>query len=164
MHIKESPISKNNDFAGFELDTSKIELHSAHKCKIRLPYSGPLPDVLQDSDGAYISIGISVGLMVSVGLIIKTGEQERLYSVEATIQEKNDILSNLFFVDKGNNAYHTRWDAGLTHYWLGNYQSAYTNWRRFVYEGYGIDGVIDQLSPKALNWVIRYINECKKTV
>jgi len=26
MHIKRNPISKNNEFAGFELDTSKIEL------------------------------------------------------------------------------------------------------------------------------------------
>jgi len=45
MHIKDSPVKGyKTDFAGFQLDTSRIELHSAHTREIHLPYSGPLPD------------------------------------------------------------------------------------------------------------------------
>ena len=164
MHIKASPIEGiKKEFAGFELDASKVELHSSNKYKIRLPYSGPLPDALQENDGAFLTVGISVGLTVGVGLLVKIGKKERRFSVDATPQEKNDLLFSFFFVDKGSNSFHTRWDAGLTRYWLGAYQDAYTHWRRFVYEGYGIDGVIDQLPPEALNRVIRYIYEYKRT-
>ena len=158
MHIKESPVEGiKRELAGFELDASKVELYSANKYKIRLPYAGLLPDALQENDGAYISIGISAGLMVGVGLIIKTGKKERYYPVEATTQEINNLLYSFFFVKKGNNAYHTRWDTGLTHYWLGAYQDAYSYWERFVYNGYGINGLIDQLSPNALDSLEKYI-------
>lgn len=164
MHIKDSPVrGYKTDFAGFELDTSAIELHSAHKKGIHLPYSGPLPAGLQDNDGAYISVGISVGLTVYVSLIVMDGNKERRFSVEATTQEKNDLLFSFFFVNKGGNAFHTRWDCGLTHYWLGHYQDAYTHWRRFVYEEYGMDGLIRQLSRKALKQIVLYIGEYGQT-
>lgn len=160
MHIKNSPVKGYKmDFAGFELDASKIELHSAHKREIHLPYSGPLPDGLQKNDGAFLSICISVGLTVCVSLIVMDGNKERRFSVEATTQEKNDLLFSFFFVNKGGNTFHPRWDCGLTHYWLGHYQDAYTHWRRFVYEEYGMDGLIRQLSRKTLKQVVLYIGE-----
>lgn len=163
MHIKDSPIKGyKTDFAGFELDTTAIELHSTDKHNIHLPYSGPLPDALKDNDGAVISIGISVHLTVGVSLIVIKGKDKIRCLITSTPQEVSDILFRLFFREKGHNSYHTNWDCGLTPYWLGNYQSSYTHWRRFVVEGHGIDGVIDQLSPEAFNRVIRYI-EHKKT-
>lgn len=164
MHIKDSPVKGyKTDFAGFELDTSAIELHSAHKREILLPYSGLLPDAIQKNDGAFFSICINVGLTVCVSLIVMDGNKECCFSVEATAQEKNDLLFPFFFVDKGGNAFHTRWDCGLTHYWLGHYQDAYTHWRRFVYEGCGMDGLINQLSAKALKQVVLYIGKYGKT-
>ena len=160
MHIKDSQVKGfKSDFAGFELDASKIELHSTRKREIRLPYSGPLPDALQKNGGAFLSICINVGLTVYVSLIVMDGNKERRFSVEATAQEKNDLLFSFFFVNKGGNAFHTRWDCGLTQYWLGHYQDAYTHWRRFVYEEYGMDGLIRQLSRKALKQVVLYIGE-----
>lgn len=163
MHIKDIPVKGyKTDFAGFELDASAIELHSSDKHNIRLPYSGPLPDTLQNNDGAFLSVCINVGLTVCVSLIVMEGNKERCFSVEATTQEKNDLLFPFFFEGKGGNAFHTRWDCGLTHYWLGHHQDAYTHWRRFVVEGHGIDGVIDQLPTKALDWLEKYI-EYKKT-
>lgn len=163
MHIKDSPVKGyKTDFAGFELDTSAIELHSAHKREILLPYSGLLPDAIQKNGGAFLSICINVGLTVCVSLIVMDGNKERRFSVEATTQEKNNLLFSFFFVNKGGNAFHTRWDCGLTQYWLGHYQDAYTHWRRFVVEGHGIEGVIDQLPTKALDWLEEYI-EYKKT-
>lgn len=160
MHIKDSPVKGyKTDFAGFELDTSAIELHSAHKREILLPYSGPLPDAILKNDGAFLHICISVGLTVCVSLIVMDGNKERRFSVEVTTQEKNDLLFSFFFVNKGGNAFYTRWDCGLTHYWLGHYQDAYTHWRRFVYEEYGMDGLVRQLSRKALKQIVLYIGE-----
>lgn len=163
MHIKGSSVEGiKREFAGFELDASAIELYSADKRNIRLPYSGPLPDALQNNDGTYIAVNITVHLTVGICLVVKIGNKERHYPIEATTKEKNDLLFSFLFVDKGNNAYHVRLDTGLTRYWVGNYQSSYVTWSRFVYEGHGICDVIDQLSPDALNRVVRYI-ECKKT-
>lgn len=163
MHIKDSPVKGyKTDFAGFELDAGKIELHSAHKREIRLPYSGSLPDALQDNDGAAISIGITVHLTVGVSLIVTKGKEKIRCRIAATPQEVSDILFPFFFQCKGNNSYHTNWDCGLTHYWLGNYQSSYIHWRRFVVEGYGVDDLINQLSPKTLDLLEKFI-EYKKT-
>lgn len=163
MHIKDSPVKGyKTDFAGFELDASKIELHSAHQREIHLPYSGPLPDALQDNDGAVISIGISVHLTIGISLIVTRGKNKTRCRIAATSQEVSDILFRLFFQKKDNGSYYTNWDCGLTHYWLGHYQSSYTHWRRFVIEEHGFDSVIDQLSPKALDFLEKYI-EYKKT-
>ena len=77
MYIKESPvISVRKEYAGFQLDTSKIELHTADKRKILLPYSGELPEKLRDNDGAFVSFVIRVGLNINVHLVIKNGKKE----------------------------------------------------------------------------------------
>ena len=163
MHIKNSLVKGyKTDFAGFELDASKIELHSAHKREIHLPYSGPLPDGLQKNDGAYIFVNLIVGLKIGIFLVVKEGKKDRHYSIEATAQEINSILFPFFFLVNDGTSYLTRWDTGLARYYLGSYQSSFTHWRRFVYEGHGIDGVIDQLSSEAFNRVVRYI-KYKKT-
>ncbi len=163
MNIKDSPVKGyKTDFAGFKLDASKIELHSTHKREIHLPYSGPLPDAIQDNDGAVISIMFTVHLTIGVSLIVTKGKDKIRCLIAATPQEINDILFPFFFQDKGNNAYHTNWNCGLAHFWLGHYQSSYIHWRRFVVEGYGVDDLINQLSPKALDLLEKYI-EYKKT-
>lgn len=98
MHIKNSLVKGyKTDFAGFELDASKIELHSTHKWEIRLPYSGSLPDALQDNDGAVISIGISVHLTVGISLIVTKGKDKIRCLIAATPQEVNDILFRFSF-------------------------------------------------------------------
>ena len=164
MHIKDVPVKGfKNDFAGFELDASKIELHSTHVREIHLPYSGPLPDALHDNDGASISVTLRIGLSISICLVVTVGKKRFRYPIAATAQEINDLLFPFFFETKGNNEYHTRWDNGLARYWLGDFQSTYTHWRRLVFEGVGMDGLIAQLSPKAFNWVAQYISERGET-
>ena len=102
MYIKESPvISVRKEYAGFQLDTSKIELHTADKRKILLPYSGELPEKLRDNDGAFVSFVIRVGLNINVHLVVKTGKKESRYLLKATAQEINDLLFNFFFEKKG---------------------------------------------------------------
>lgn len=162
MHIKDSPVKGYKaDFAGFELDASKIELHSAHKREIHLPYSGPLPDALQDNDGAVISIMPTVNLRISVSLTVTKGKAKTRYRIAATPQEINDILFRFFFVDKGDNSCPTNWDCGLNHYWIGHYKSSYTHWKRFVVEGHGMMELVDQLSPDALGRLERHIADKK---
>lgn len=163
MHIKDSLVKGYKaDFAGFELDASKIELRSVHKREIHLPYSGPLPDALQDNDGAVIFVVPTVNLRIGVSLIVTKGKDKTRCRIAATPQEINSILFPFFFQDKGNNSYPTNRDCGLTDYWLGNYQSSYTHWRRLVIEGYGVDDLISQLSPKTMERLKEHIED-KKT-
>lgn len=164
MHIKNSPVEGvKNDFAGFELDASKIELRSSHKSEIYLLYSGLLPDALHNNDGAFISVTLWVGLSISICLVVTIGKKKIRYPIAATTQEINDLLFPFFFEAEGTNKYHTRWDNGLARYWLGDFQSTYTHWRRLIFEGVGMDDLIAQLSPKAFNWVTQYINERGET-
>lgn len=125
MHIKSTLVK---DFGSFPLDTSKIELYSASKSKIRLPYSGPLPVELDNATNAAISISLQVGLTVNVLLIVEQDGKKRRYPVKATSQEINDILFPFFFDKDG----HTRWDTGLNRYNLGLWQGSYINWWRLV--------------------------------
>ena len=82
MCIKEKPISKNKKFAGFELDASKIGLHSTHKREIRLPYSGLLPDGLQHNADAVISVNLTAGLRICIDLIVTMdGKKQISYQV-----------------------------------------------------------------------------------
>lgn len=162
MHIKDIPVKGfKTEFAGFELDASKIELHSTNKREIYLPYTGLLPDALQDNDGAVISIMITVNMGIGVSLIVVKGKDKTCCRVAATPQEINNILFPFFFQNKGNNSYPTNWDCGLSQYWLGNYQSSYTHWRRLVIEGYGLDDLISQLSPVALERLEKYMEYTK---
>ncbi len=105
---------------------------------------------------------ITAHLTIGVSLIVTKGKDKIRCLIAATPQEISDILFRLFFRDKGNNAYHTNWNCGLAYFWLGHYQSSYIHWRRFVVEGYGVDDLINQLSPKALDLLEKYI-EYKKT-
>lgn len=101
MHIKNIPVKGyKTDFAGFELDASKIELHSAHKREIHLPYAGTLPEALQDNDGAYISFNLTVGLRIGVCLVVTMDRKKHRYPIEATAQEINDTLFSFFFQEK----------------------------------------------------------------
>lgn len=131
------------DFAGFQLDVSKIELHSSHKRDILLPYFGPLPSALQDNDGAIVSVVLGVGLSVKTCLIVTIGKKQYRYPLEATAQEINDFLFPFFHQNTGC----TRMDTGLSQYWLGIHQSSYIHWKRLAYEGSGICNQITQLSP-----------------
>lgn len=164
MYIKANPVVPTEDeYIGFQLDTSKIKTHSADTKKIMLPYSGELPDKLRENDGAFVFITIHPGLSVDAWLKVRHGKTDLRYLLAASTQEINDLLFALLFVEKDNNRFNTAWECGLTHYWLGHYQTAYSIWRRLVYEGFGIDNVIAQLSPQALQNTIQYIDNLRKS-
>ena len=164
MHIKNSPIIPIKEgCAGFSLDTNKIELHSADKKSILLPYLGVLPEKLQNNDGAFVSFVIRVGLNINVHLIIRDGKKDTRFLLEATSQEIHDLLFSFFFVDKGGNKFETAWGCGLGKYWLGHFQSAFANWERIVLESYGVCDVLTQLSPDNLQLAIKHIDFLKES-
>lgn len=96
MHIKNSPVKGfKNDCAGFELDTSAVELHSAHKREILLPYTGLLPDALQNNDSAVISVMPTVNLRINVSLIVNKGKDKIRCLIAATLQEINSVSPSM---------------------------------------------------------------------
>ena len=166
MHIMESPVEGvKRDFAGLELDTNKVLLHSANKQKIMLPYLGELPDDLKGNGDTFISVVITNSLYARVALVIKSGRKKRNFPVEATTQEIEHLLFWLLFCQKPGEEtrFYTNWDCGLSRHALGYYQGCFSYWHRFVVKGLCVDDLIRQIPDEALQYVIRYINEYQKS-
>ena len=145
MHIMESPVEGiKRDFAGLELDTDKVLLHSANKQKIMLPYLGELPDDLKDGGDAFITVVITNSLYARVALVIKSGRKKHNFPVEATTQEIEHLLFWLLFCQKPGEEtrFYTNWGCGLSKHALGFYQGCFSYWQRFVVKGLGVDGLI----------------------
>ena len=143
----------SHNYGGFTLDAASIGSTSTSKTAIKLPYSGPLPADLDDATGAAIVITLRVGLIVNVLLTVERAGKVFRYPVEATPQEIDHILENFFFTGDG----HTRRDNGLERYALGLHQSSYINWKRLTQEPDGLDNLIDQISPVAVQRILQHI-------
>lgn len=153
MYIKRNP----TDTEGFSLDITSIGNISTSETKIVLPYNGPLPADLRDTTSADIVIMLQVGLTVNILLTVKREGKRYRYPVKATMEEINRILWPFFFDSNG----HTRRNTGLDRYSLGLYQGTFINWRRIVLEGYGMDDLLFQLSPAAVESVLQHIRHSK---
>lgn len=150
MYIKGALVE---NFDNFQLDMGKIGNHSINKNKIHLPYTGPLPDKLNNAALAAISISIHAGLTVGVLLIAEQDGKKLRYPIEATPQEINNVLFPFFFDRDG----HTRWDTGLERYSLGLHQGSFINWKQLTLDENGIDNILPQLSPAAVERVLQHI-------
>ena len=150
MYIKGTLVE---NFDNFQLDMGKIGNHSTSKSKIHLPYTGPLPDKLNNATNVTISISIRAGLTVGVLLIAEQDGKKLRYPIEATPQEINDVLFPFFFDRDG----HTKCDTGLDRYNLGLWQGSYINWRRLVLDEHGLDDLLFQLSPASAERVVQHI-------
>ena len=99
------------DFGGFALDANAIDLRSASKDNIMLPYHGTLPAQLSEASGAQIYLNIQVSQPIRVVLVISgSGRKKERYALEATTEEIKFLLDR-FFDQKEN--------SGLSAYWLG---------------------------------------------
>ena len=154
MYIEENKIM---NIARFELDAAAIGSTSTSKTAIKLPYSGPLPADLDDATGAAIVITLRVGLIVNVLLTVERAGKVFRYPVEATPQEIDHILEGFFFVGDG----HTRRDNGLERYALGLHQSSYINWKRLTLDAGGLDSLLYQLDPAAVQRILQHIEHSK---
>lgn len=142
-----------HNYGGFTLDTASISNTSASKTKITLPYTGPLPADLSDATGAAIVVTLQIGLTVNVNLTVERAGKKLRYPVTATPEEIDHILQGFFFTSDD----HARRDTGLERYSLGLHQGNYVNWRRITLETGGIDNLLHQLSPIAVQRIMEYI-------
>ena len=139
---------KNNmtDTEGFALDTARIGNTSTSKTKIVLPYNGSLPVDLSGTTSAAIVITLIL-------LTVERDGKKHHYHVKATPEEIDHILQSFFFDADGQ----TRRSTGLDRYSLGLWQGSYINWRRLVLEEHGLDNLLFQLSPAAVERVLWHI-------
>ena len=146
---------KNNmtDTEGFALDTARIGNTSTSKTKIVLPYNGSLPVDLSGTTSAAIVITLQVGLTVNILLTVERDGKKHRYPVKAMPEEIDSILQPFFFDADGQ----TRRSTGLDCYSLGLWQGSYINWRRLVLEEHGLDNLLSQLSPAAVERMLQYI-------
>ena len=149
MYIKRNM----TDAEGFSLNITSISNTSTSKTKIVLPYNGPLPADLCDTASAAIVITLRAGLTVNILLSVERDGKKHRYPVKATPEEIDRILHPFLFDTDGQ----TRHDTGLERYSLGFWQGSYINWRRLVLEEHGIDNLLFQLSPAAVERVLQHI-------
>lgn len=143
----------HHNHGGFTLDMGKIGGISTSKTKIVLPYTGQLPADLTDATGAAIVITLQVGLTVNVLLTVERAGKKFRHPVTATPEEIDHILQGFFFTSDG----HTRRDTGLDQYSLGLYQGSYINWKRLTLDAYGLNNLISQLSPTAVQRIMEHV-------
>lgn len=149
MYIKRSM----TDTDGFSLDITSINNTSTNKTKIVLPYNGPLPADLSDTTSTAIVITLRVELTVNILLTVERDGKKHRYPVKATPKEIDSILQPFFFDTDGQ----TRRNTGLERYSLGLYQGTFINWRRLVLEEHGLDNLLFQVSPAAVERVLQHI-------
>lgn len=136
-------------YGGFELDTSKIDCtHSLSKDTIELSYSGPLPAQFEGSTDIRLSFNVQAVQGANVLLKCTTDEGKKQKAlVDATDNEIEKIIEQFFFVfDLKPNIGRTRFDCGLTRYWLGVWQTHFDEWRR-TRTYYGAEMLIGRLEP-----------------
>lgn len=166
MHIMESPVEGvKRDFAGLELDTDKVLLHSANKQKIMPPYLGELPDDLKDGGDAFITVVITNSLYARVALVIKSGRKKHNFPVEATTQKIEPLLFWLLFCQKPSEEtrFYTNWGCGLSKHALGFYQGCFSYWQRLIAKGLGVDDLIRQIPSNQLDFLAQFIDELRET-
>lgn len=115
-----------HNYGGFTLDTDKIGNTSVDKRNIVLPYTGELPE---PCDSATISFRVSLE-RCGVVLEMQSGNNKPTrYIVTASRDEVDGIMWRFFFEPHGSTE-HTRFDCGLSEYWLGTYQAEFMAWHK----------------------------------
>ena len=122
MYIHNSTI---HTLGGFELDTSKIERKSIDKREIKLPYTGELPDALSSTSGAAICFNVNME-RVNILLEVQQSGKPHRFSLHASVEEIDAILQPFFMREDG----YTRFDNGLSRYWIGYLQADYLAWKK----------------------------------
>lgn len=118
----------------FEIDPAAIILHTLDEKGIKLPYSGQLPVQWEGAVNPYIWMHVSP-CDVRVVLSADKGGKKLSASVEATPKEIDEILFRFFYKNGKDNSYHTKFNTGLSEFWLGYYQAEYDLWEGITLEG-----------------------------
>lgn len=128
-------------YGGFTLDTSKINCnHSISEKNIELLYDGPLQEQFAGANNPriYFNVQASHGAKVLLLADRPDGKKVRA-SIEASEDEIKNILRRFFYQEDGK----TRFDCGLTPYWLGTWAAHFREWDQIRYSAWDI---IDRLT------------------
>ncbi len=146
MRIVNNPVE---NFGGFELDTSAVELHSAKKENIMLPYHGPLPEQMSPASRAYIQMTAQPVQGVKCALVVDLDSGKRLRRpLEATNEEIMGLLDRFFAQD-----------TGLKRRQLGFEEGNYFNWRLLATDFKWIGKMADRLTPQQKSWLHQRLEE-----
>lgn len=143
------------DFGGFVLDANAIDLRSASKQDIMLPYHGSLPAQMSEVSGAQIYLNIQVSQPIKVALVVSSSKgKKHRFPMDATAEEVKSLLDR-FFDQKQN--------SGLSSYWLGIWQANYITWRQLTVCPSRLTDFLDGISDKDRAYLLEYLSiKCKQ--
>lgn len=107
------------DFGGFELDISAIELRSVKKREIMLKYNGGLPVRMLPASSAFLQVNVQLIQGAVLVLVVKRNGKEIRRPVDATNQEVIELMDRFFLQE----------DTGLKEFWRGHEYANYSEWR-----------------------------------
>lgn len=155
MELKDMMI---HNYGGFKLDADKIGNVSTRKNKIKLPYAGRTP---APCDRATISFRVTP-VNVNVLLEMQAGNcKPARYIVTASQEEVDNILQRFFFetYERYDN---TRFDCGLSEYWLGHYQAEFGAWRGICKTQQDVGKILLQLTREQRSNIYRMIERVEQ--
>ena len=90
------------DFGGFELDATAIDLRSVSDQDIMLPYRGALPKQMSDASSAHLYLNIQLSQQARIVLMVTNDKGKKIRRpLEATAEEIMALLDR-FFDQKDN--------------------------------------------------------------
>lgn len=142
------------DFGGFELDATAIDLRSVSNQDIMLPYRGALPKQMSNASSAHLYLNIQIPQQARIVLVatMGNGKEIRRY-LDVTVKEIMDLL-DCFFDQKNN--------SGLEPYWMGVWQANYTTWKQLTHCPGRLTSFLDTLSDQDKMYLLKYLTyKCK---
>lgn len=136
-----------------EIDKTAIGAHSMNRSMIVLPYTGVLPDMFAGCERPRVCINVTASRGATLALVANRpeGKHKARTTIEATADEIEELLFSFFYEpSKAAGTYKTRFDCGLTPYWLGYWQACFSEWnslRRY----YQIGKLLNRLEPSELD-------------
>ena len=116
--------SMMHNFGGFALDINTIDYTTADAQNIVLPYLGQLPNGVPDQSATICMIVKPFDVRITLQTIEKG--KTRRYPLSAEREEIAAIMDSFFFKSAGS----TRFDTGLSDYWLGIWQATILTGRK----------------------------------
>ena len=116
--------SMMHNFGSFALDINRIDYNTTDTQNIVLPYLGQLPDGIHTQNAA-ISMIVKP---YDVRITLQTSDNGKTCRFPLSVEREDvaAIMNSFFFKSAGN----TRFDTGLSDYWLGIWQAHYLDWQK----------------------------------